>query len=64
MELWLGANLYWNLLASAGLHQHLHTEKEMLQIEENANIMALCQNFCMYFHKVRKKSQTKTKTFS
>lgn len=27
----------------------------MLQIEENANGMAICQNFCIYFNRVKKK---------
>lgn len=37
----------------------LHTENEMLESEENANIMASCQNFCIHFNKVKKKKKEK-----
>lgn len=40
------------------MHQHLHTENEMLQIEENANVMATRQDFCIYFNKVKKPQKT------
>lgn len=40
-------NPYWNLLASAVLYQQLHTKNEILKIEENANVRAICQNFCI-----------------
>lgn len=41
------ANPYWNLQGFAGLYQHLHTKNEILKIEENANVRAICQNFCI-----------------
>jgi len=30
----------------------------MLMIEENANVLAVCQNFCTYFDKVKKTQNT------
>lgn len=37
-----------------------HTENEMLQSEENANVMGSCQNFCIHFNKVEKKKKKKS----
>lgn len=38
-----------------------HTENEMLQSEDNANIMGSCQNFCVHFNKVGRKKKKKEK---